>query len=108
MSAKMARSAPRPSSGLPEVTTAVQTTGCLAIRPDKRECSRQYGSHLGNPGYNAFDVWDTTHPTLTTVESRAYEMGDIAAKAMIERLETGKFSTREQVLKIKLRIGETT
>jgi hypothetical protein len=47
MPVKIARSAPRASFGLPELLTPRVS---LATRPEKREYSRQFGSHPGNPG----------------------------------------------------------
>jgi len=46
----IARSAPRPSFGLPELLVAIQPRVSLAARPEKREYLRQLGSHPGNPG----------------------------------------------------------
>jgi hypothetical protein len=53
MPVKIARSAPRPSFGLPELLVAIQPRVSLAARPEKREYLRQFGSHPGNPGLNA-------------------------------------------------------
>ena len=50
MPEKITRSAPRPSFGLPEPLLAIHTRVSLAARPQKREYSRQFGSHPGNPG----------------------------------------------------------
>src|SRR5664280_3392491 len=52
MPAKMARSAPRPPFGPPEVTVS-ETRFYLAGRPENREHLPQFGSHPGNPGYAA-------------------------------------------------------
>jgi hypothetical protein len=49
--AKIARSAPRPPFGLPELTVAVRTSLLTCRKREKREYPRQIGSHLGNPGY---------------------------------------------------------
>jgi hypothetical protein len=50
MPVKIARSAPRPSFGLPELLVAIQPRVSLAARPENREYLRQFGSHPGNPG----------------------------------------------------------
>lgn len=50
MPRKMARFAARPPFGLSEVRVAVGTGDCLVGRPEKRQYSRQFGSHPGNPG----------------------------------------------------------
>ena len=50
MPVKIARSAPRASFGLPELLVASTPRVSLATRPERREYSRQFGSHPGNPG----------------------------------------------------------
>jgi hypothetical protein len=52
MPAKMARSAPGPLFGLPEVTVAVRTSLLRCRKAGIHEYSRQSGSHLENPGIN--------------------------------------------------------
>src|SRR5665647_1819322 len=47
---KMARSAPRPPFGLAEVPVTVGTSRLSCGNAIKREYSRQFGSHMGNPG----------------------------------------------------------
>jgi LacI family transcriptional regulator len=59
-------------------------------------------------GYNAFDLWPYVNPILTTIESRAYEMGRVAAEAMVKRLKSGRFRKREFVLPTRLRVGNTS
>ena len=59
-------------------------------------------------GFNGFDVCRQTTPTLTTVISPAYEMGQLAGEVLIERLRTGKFTQRKVILPVRLQIGEST
>lgn len=59
-------------------------------------------------GFNGFDVWRYTKPTLTTIMSPAYEMGKLAGELLIERLRSGRFRKRSIVLPISLQIGEST
>jgi LacI family transcriptional regulator len=56
-------------------------------------------------GYNAFESWEYTTPTLTSVFSPAYEMGARASKSILTRLQVGKFERSEFVLPVKLRLG---
>src|SRR5215475_1929984 len=56
MPVKIARSAPRASFGLPELLVASTPRVSLATRPEKREYSRQFGSHPGSPGFPAL-IW---------------------------------------------------
>ena len=59
-------------------------------------------------GFNGFDVWRYTSPTITTVVSPAYEMGRQAGELLIQRLKTGSFSKRSVVLPVRLQVGEST
>jgi LacI family transcriptional regulator len=59
-------------------------------------------------GFNGFDVWRHTTPTLTTVLSPAYELGRCAGELLIDRLRNGKFSRRSVVLPVHLQVGEST
>jgi LacI family transcriptional regulator len=59
-------------------------------------------------GYNAIDFWQYPHPTLTTVESRPYDMGQAAGRALLERFSRGQFPKREIVLPVSLKVGDST
>ena len=59
-------------------------------------------------GFNGFDVWRHTSPTITTVISPAYEMGRRAGELLIQRLKTGTFAKRNVVLPVHLQLGEST
>ena len=59
-------------------------------------------------GFNALEFWQYTTPTLTTVRSRAREIGSIAGNALIDRLTSGSFAKREIVLPVTLLVGDST
>ena len=59
-------------------------------------------------GFNAFESWRFSDPVLTTVRSPGYELGQVAGREMIRRLETGAFSKRAIKLPVELVVGETT
>jgi len=59
-------------------------------------------------GFNGFDAWRYTTPTLTTVVSPAYEMGRRAGELVIQKLRTGAFPKRNIVLPVRLQVGEST
>jgi DNA-binding LacI/PurR family transcriptional regulator len=59
-------------------------------------------------GFNGFDVWRSTSPTITTVMSPAYELGRLAGELLIHRLKTGAFSKRSIVLPVQLQPAEST
>jgi len=50
MPGKLARSGPRPSFGLAAVPVTVGTSRLSCGKAVKREYSRRFGGHLGNPG----------------------------------------------------------
>src|ERR1039457_5392974 len=50
MPGRLARSGPRPSFGLAAVPVTVGTSRLSCGNAVKREYSRRFGSHLGNPG----------------------------------------------------------
>lgn len=59
-------------------------------------------------GFNGFDVWRYTSPTLTTVVSPAYEMGRLGGEIIVERIKTGQFSLRNIVLDVSLQTGQSS
>lgn len=58
-------------------------------------------------GFNAFPFTGVAVPPLTTVRSRAYEIGVTAAQAIIDRLATGKFGQPEHLLPLKMVPGQS-
>ncbi|MDZ4734765.1 MAG: LacI family DNA-binding transcriptional regulator [Rhodospirillaceae bacterium] len=59
-------------------------------------------------GYNGVGLRDSVTPTLTTVQSRGYDMGAMAGETLISRLRFGKFRTKCLKLPLKLLVGEST
>lgn len=59
-------------------------------------------------GFGAFELWNYSNPRLTTIVSPAHRLGQTAARALLNRLVTGRFAQREWVLPVTLRAGETT
>lgn len=59
-------------------------------------------------GFNAFEFWPYTDPLLTSVRSPAYEMGARGGQALLERLRTGSFASREIVFPVELQRGGST
>jgi DNA-binding LacI/PurR family transcriptional regulator len=59
-------------------------------------------------GFNGFDVWRHTSPTITTVISPAYELGRLAGELIIQRLKNGRFSKRSVLLPVRLQTAGST
>jgi LacI family transcriptional regulator len=56
-------------------------------------------------GFNAFDFWHFATPTLTTVHSSAYALGETAAANLLQRLKVGCFVQRDVILAVALDLG---
>lgn len=59
-------------------------------------------------GFNGFDLWRYTHPTLTTVKSPAYEMGRHAGELLAAATAERPFPKRNVVFPVTLQAGEST
>ncbi|MBZ9939406.1 LacI family transcriptional regulator [Mesorhizobium sp. BR1-1-16] len=59
-------------------------------------------------GFNGFEAHRYARPRLTTVDSPAYALGEQAGKAMLSRLESGRFERPEFVLPVHFDPGATT
>jgi LacI family transcriptional regulator len=58
-------------------------------------------------GFNGFDVWRYTHPTLTTVMSPAYEMGRYAGELLVQRLNGEAYSRQNTIFPVSLQEGRS-
>jgi LacI family transcriptional regulator len=58
-------------------------------------------------GFNAFDFARYARPRLTTIRSPAYALGELAATALLERLEKGAFAQSRIVLPVSLEEGDS-
>ncbi|MCB1486692.1 MAG: LacI family DNA-binding transcriptional regulator [Bauldia sp.] len=56
-------------------------------------------------GFNAFDFRRYSTPTLTSVSSPAYDLGEAAAVGLLHRLTTGSFSEQEILLPVSVTEG---
>ena len=58
-------------------------------------------------GFNAFEFREYSTPTLTSVRSDAYAMGEAGAQALLARLRDGRFAQRDIVFPVALVEGES-
>jgi len=56
-------------------------------------------------GFNGFAACNYSTPSLTTVVSPAYEMGEHAGQLILNRLQTGRFSARHTLFPVSFRQG---
>ena len=73
MPGKMARSAPRPPFGLAAVPVTVGTSRLSCGKAVKREYSRQFGSHPGNPGLAFIALLADYRPSCACTHTRLIE-----------------------------------
>lgn len=69
---------------------------------------RQVPRDVAVTGFNAFEFWQFTDPILTTVRSRAYEMGARGGEELLARLTHGQFERHEIVFPVELQRGGST
>ena len=56
-------------------------------------------------GFNGFEARNYTNPSLTTVKSPAYEMGQYAGSLILNRLKSDRFSKKETLYPVSLLQG---
>lgn len=95
------------SNGAPDVIVgqndqiaiaAIQVLGGLGLRVPE---------DVGVSGFNAFPFTGFAVPPLTTVRSRAYEIGVTAAQVIIERLGSDRFHTHDHLLPLEMVAGQS-
>lgn len=92
----------------PDAIVAATDSMAAAVLKGCEEAGLRVPKDMRIAGFNGFDVWRHTSPTITTVVSPAYEMGRRAGELLIERLKTGSFSRRSVLLPVRLQPGEST
>jgi LacI family transcriptional regulator len=92
----------------PDAIVAATDSMAAAALKACEEAGLRVPRDLKVAGFNGFDVWRHTSPTLTTVVSPAYEMGRLAGELMVQKLASGTFPRRNFTLPVRLQIGEST
>lgn len=80
----------------------------IAILKALSERGLQVPADMLVTGFGGFELWNYSHPRLTTVVCPAYDLGRVAARALLQRLQEGSFTQSEWVLPVALRLGEST
>ncbi len=94
--------------GLPDAIMAITDQMGIAILKLLKAKNVKVPKEVRVTGFNAFEFWRLSDPVLTTVRSPGYELGQVAGREMIRRLETGAFEKPVIKLPVELVIGETT
>lgn len=88
--------------GIPDVVVAATDGMAVAVLKEAEALDIRVPQQMRVTGFNGFDVWQFTHPTLTTVVSPAYEIGRVSGELLIHRLRNGKFPKRNVVLPVQM------
>jgi LacI family transcriptional regulator len=92
----------------PDAIVAANDSMAAATLKSCEQAGLRVPNDLKIAGFNGFDVWRQTTPTLTTVVSPAYEMGRLAGELLLRRLAEEGFQTRDVTLPVRLQVGEST
>jgi LacI family transcriptional regulator len=96
------------ASARPDAIVAATDSMAVAALKACEQAGIRVPANLMIAGFNGFDAWRYTTPTLTTVVSPAYGLGRHAGELLIRRLQTGAFPKRRLALPVHLQIGEST
>jgi DNA-binding LacI/PurR family transcriptional regulator len=96
------------SRGVPDaIVAATDSMGVAALKACE-SMGVEVPKRLIVTGFNGFDLWRYTRPTLTTVMSPAYEMGRRAGNMLIQRLRDGRFAQRNVAFPVTLSLADST
>jgi DNA-binding LacI/PurR family transcriptional regulator len=90
---------------VPDVIVAATDAMAVAVLKEAELLGIPVPQRMRVAGFNGFDMWQFTHPTLTTVLSPAYDIGRISGELLIQRLQLGSFSKRNIVLPVQMQAG---
>jgi LacI family transcriptional regulator len=94
-------------AGLPDLVIGQNDQVALAAMQVIRRRGLRVPEDVGVSGFNAFTFASFANPPLTTVRSRAYELGEAGAEILLDRLEAGRFRAQEHVLPVELVPGQS-
>lgn len=95
------------SSRIPSAIAAATDSMAAAALKACEKFGLEVPNDIFITGFNGFEISRSTRPTLTTVLSPAYEMGNLAGELLLERLSGDSFAKRSVVMPIELRTGES-
>ena len=90
------------SHGVPQIVFGGNDRMAIAAMKYLESRGIRVPGHVKVAGFNGFDFWRYCSPELTTVRSPAYELGQLSGSALVERIETGRFPFRQNLLPVGL------
>jgi LacI family transcriptional regulator len=93
--------------GLPDAVLAGNDQIAIAVLKWLAEHSIKVPQQIMVTGFNAFEFGLFATPSLTTIRSPAYKLGEIAAAHLIDRLSSSKFKQRNVMLAVSLQDGDS-
>jgi LacI family transcriptional regulator len=95
------------STRVPQAIVAATDSLAGAVLSACESRGLQVPNDIAVTGFNGFDVWRYTRPTLTTVMSPAYEMGRYAGELLMNRLRGQAFSRHNTIFPVSLQVGDS-
>jgi LacI family transcriptional regulator len=93
--------------GLPHAVLASNDQIAIAVLKWLAERSIKVPQQIMVTGFNAFEFGLFATPSLTTIRSPAYNLGETAAAHLIDRLRSKRFEQRDVVLAVSLQDGDS-
>lgn len=94
-------------AALPDVFIGQNDQVALTVMQVLKRHNIRVPGDVGVSGFNAFPFSGFADPPLTTARSPAYELGQLGAEIILDRLETGRFRRKEHVLAVDLVAGSS-
>jgi DNA-binding LacI/PurR family transcriptional regulator len=93
--------------GLPEAVLCANDQTAIAVMKWLIKSGVAVPGKVAVTGFNGFEFWQYATPTVTTVHSPAYELGQSGGALMLDRLQHGTFPRRDTVHRLSLLAGES-
>ena len=94
--------------GVPDAIMAMNDQIAIAALQVLRAKKLAVPDQVMVTGFNAFEFWQYAEPTLTTVRTPCYDVGQAAGDAMVTRITEGRFARKVIKLPVTLVPGKTT
>jgi DNA-binding LacI/PurR family transcriptional regulator len=93
--------------GLPEAVLCANDQTAIAVMKWLATAGVKVPANVAVTGFNGFEFRQYATPSLTTVRSPAYELGQAGGALMLDRLQHGVFTRRDTLHLLELMPGES-